>query len=78
MPEEKIQKIADEADMIVRGYAFTRKGENIAVLNLYHPESAMYFRKDGKMLESSMDEIEQAIVLKIWEEDSQFMEEEDA
>ena len=78
MPEEKLQEIADQADMIVRGYAFTRKDGNIAVLNLYHPESAMYISPEGKMLESSMDEIEQAIVLKIWKEDSEFMEEADA
>lgn len=38
----------------------------------------MYFNPEGKMLESSMDEIEQAIVLKIWKEDSQFMEETNA
>jgi len=78
MPEEKIQEIADNADMIVRGYAFTKKDRNIAVLNLYHPESAMYISPEGKMLESIMDEIEQTIVLKIWESDSQFMEAADA
>ncbi len=48
------------------------------MLNLYHPESAMYISLEGKMLESTMDEIEQTIVLKIWESDSQFMEEADA
>ena len=77
-PEERLKEIADNADMIVRGYAFTWKNGNISVLNLYHPESAMYFNPEGKMLESSMDEIEQAIVLKIWKEDSQFMEETNA
>ena len=78
MSEERIQEIADKADMIVRGYAFTWKDGNVSVLNIYHPESAMYFSPEGKMLESSMDDIEQAIVLKIWEEDSQFMKETDA
>lgn len=32
MPEEKIQKIAEEADMIVKGYAFKRDGKFIRVL----------------------------------------------
>jgi hypothetical protein len=32
----------------------------------------------GKMIESSMDAIEQTIVLDIWEKDSEFMEEADA
>ncbi len=74
MSEEKIKEIADNADMIVRGYAFTKKDNNISVLNLNRPASAMYMSPVGKMLESTMDDIEQAIVLNIWERDSQFME----
>ncbi len=74
MNEEKLREIADNADMIIRGYAFTKKDQNISVLNLNRPSSAMYMSSEGKMLESTMDEIEQAIVLKIWERDSQFME----
>ena len=34
MSEEKLKEIADNADMIVRGYAFTKKDKNISVLNL--------------------------------------------
>ena len=74
MSKEKLREIADNADMIVRGYAFTKKDNNISVLNLNRPSSAMYMSPEGKMLESTMDEIEQAIVLNIWERDSQFME----
>ena len=78
MSEERIMEIADAADMIVRGYAFTKKDGNISVLNLNRPDCAMLMTPEGKMLESSMDEIEQAIVFKIWEEDSEFMEVESA
>ena len=74
MQYERIREIADNADMIVRGYAFTRKGENISVINLNRPDCAMYMTPAGKMLESSMDEIEQEIVRRIWEVDSEFME----
>ena len=74
MSEEKLKEIADNADMIVRGYAFTKKDKNISVLNLNRPTSAMYMSPEGKRLESTMDDIEQAIVLNIWERDSQFME----
>ncbi|MDO4178773.1 MAG: hypothetical protein Q4D21_06225 [Phascolarctobacterium sp.] len=74
MTEEELKTVADDADMIVQGYAFTRKGDYIAVLNLYKPNRAMLLSKDGKMLESSMDVIEQALVEKIWAEDSEFME----
>ena len=36
---------------------------------------AMVISNQGKMLETNMDPIEQALVLKIWANDSQFMEE---
>lgn len=75
MSEQEIQAIADAADMIVKWYAFTRKNGNISVLNLKHPDHAMVISKNGKMLETNMDPIEQTIVLKIWERDSQYMEE---
>ena len=41
MPVEQLKKIADEADMIVAGYAFTKNAEGlIQVLNLSNPEEA--------------------------------------
>ena len=64
MPEEKLREIADSADMIVRGYAFTRKGDNISVLNLNDGTGAMLLSPEGKLLETNMDPIEQVIVLK--------------
>ena len=78
MPEKDIIEIANAANMIVQGYAFTKKNGNISVINLNRPTRAMVISQDGKMLESSMDPIEQTIVLKIWERDSEFMEDEDA
>ena len=78
MPEERIREIADRADMIVRGYAFTRKDGNISVLNLNNGRSAMLLSPDGKLLETNMDPIEQVIVLNIWEQDAEFMEAADA
>ena len=41
MPDEKIKIIADNADMVVGGYAFTKKDGKIAVLNINNPEYAM-------------------------------------
>lgn len=78
MSEKELIEIADAANMIVRGYAFTRKNGNIFILNLNRPTHAMVINNDGKMLESSMDPVEQTLVLKIWENDSEFMEDEDA
>ena len=77
MTEAKKMAIADAAEMIVGGYAFLRKGDNITIVNLnQNDEHVMVINKEGKMLESSMDPIEQVIALKKWKQNSQFMEDE--
>ena len=78
MSEQELIAIANAANMIVQGYAFTKKDDNISILNLNKPGHAMIIDQHGKMLESSMDAIEQTIVLNIWKNDSEFMEEDDA
>ena len=75
MSETKIREIADKADMIIRGYAFTREDALIRILNLNDRESSMVITADGTMVETNMDEIEQALVLDIWQKDSKYMEE---
>ena len=52
---EKVREIADQADMIVNGYSFTKEGESVRVLNLNKPEKATVLRLDGETLETSMD-----------------------
>lgn len=74
MPETLAREIADKADMIIRGYAFTRDGDFIRVFNLNDRESSMVISPAGMMLETNMDEIEQALVLDIWKRDSIYME----
>lgn len=74
MSEEKIQQIADEADMIVKGYAFKKSGDFIRVFNTNDGVSAMVIDSDGTMIETNMDEIEQVIVKNIWDKDSKYME----
>lgn len=75
---DKIKEIADRADMIVDGYAFTQENSQIRILNLNNPEKALVISKDGKVLETTMDDIEINIVLDYWEEDREFMGDEDA
>ena len=70
----ELKEIADSADMIIKGYAFTRSGDLIRILNLNDGESAMVITPDGTMVESNMDEIEQALVQSIWKRDSKYME----
>lgn len=74
MPEEMLREIADKADMIIRGYAFTREDEWIRVFNLNDRESSMVMLPDGTMLETNMDEIEQALVMDIWGKNAKYME----
>lgn len=71
---EKLKEIADRADMIVSGYAFTKEGTQIRVLNLNNPEKALVMSEDGKVLETTMDDIEIRIVLDYWDNNREFME----
>lgn len=75
---DKIREIADKADMIVNGYAFTRENGQIRVLNLNNLDKALVLSEDGKVLETTMDDIEIRIVLDYWNSDREFMEDEDA
>ena len=79
MPVEQLKKIADEADMIVAGYAFTKNAEGlIQVLNLSTPEEACVLQKDGTMVETTMDTITVLKVQAYYLKNREFMEEEDA
>ena len=46
MPESELMKIADNAGMVVNGYAFTKKGSAISILNLNNPDSAMVIARE--------------------------------
>ena len=74
---DKIKEIADKADMIVNGYAFTRENDQIRILNLNNLDKALVISADGKVLETTMDDIEIRIVLDYWNSDREFMEDED-
>ena len=68
MPD--ILSIADHADMIVNGYAFSKSNDSVRVLNLNNPASA-----DGKVLETTMDDIELAIVQDYYSRNRKHLEE---
>ena len=74
MPENELIKVANNADMIVNGYAFTKKDEGYSVLNLANPDKAMVISNDGKMLETNMEPIEQALVLSYYEKNRVLLE----
>lgn len=58
----KIISVADKADMIVNGYAFTKLDENVRVLNLNDTRKAVCLSEKGEVLKTSMDDIELSIV----------------
>lgn len=74
MTELEIKKIAENADMIVSGYAFSLENDVVRVLNLNNPKKAVVLSKDGKMLETSMDDIEVQVVINYFERNKRFLE----
>ena len=70
-----IAGIADAAEIIVNGYAFTKEGSNVRVLNLNNPQKAVFISKKGEVLETSMDDIEIDIVLDYYMRNGKYMEE---
>ena len=72
MPD--IKNIADNADIIVNGYAFTRADDRIQVLNLNSPDKAVVFSTDGEILETTMDDIELSIASRYLQQNLKYME----
>lgn len=68
-----IKEIADKADMIINGYAFTKDGKFIRILNLNCLNHAAVILND-KIVETNMDDIENSIVLDYYDKNKQFME----
>ncbi len=69
-----IKDIADKADMIINGYAFTKNDEWVRVLNLNCINHAAVILND-KIIETNMDDIEKEIVMDYYSRNKQFMEE---
>ena len=69
------KSVADKADVIVNGYAFTRNDERIQVLNLNNPQKAVVFSTDGEVLETTMDDIELSIASRYLQQNMKYMEE---
>lgn len=70
-----VMQVADNADMIINGYAFTKTDKYVRVLNLNNPEKAVMIDQSGDVLETSMDDIEIQIVKTYWEKNKKLLEE---
>ncbi|MBQ5453979.1 MAG: hypothetical protein IIU03_06125 [Bacteroidales bacterium] len=72
----EIKNIADNADMIVNGYAFTKCDMGYRVLNLNNPHNSILISTSGETLETTMDDIEISIVADYYKNNKKFLEEE--
>lgn len=70
----KLETIADSAEMIINGYAFIKAGNNVKVINLNNPDKALLMDYTGDVLETSMNDIEIDIVLDYYHRNKKYME----
>lgn len=70
-----VEAVADKADMIVDGYAFTKAGNAVRVLNLNDTDKAAVLSLNGEMLETTMNDIELKLVMIYYNRNKQFLEE---
>lgn len=69
-------KIAEKADMIVCGYAFSHKEDgNVSIVSLHAPYHASIMTPSGQIIETNMDDIEISIVVKLWNRNKKLLEE---
>jgi hypothetical protein len=73
MPD--LEKIADDADVIISGYAITKCPEGLQVFNLNNAMGAAVFQKDGTLVETNMDDIELTIAKEYMLSGLKYMEE---
>ena len=73
MPEQEREAVADAAEMIVNNYAFTKDGPNVRVLNL-RTGSASVILPDGRVSETSMEDIELDVVLAYFAKNKKHLE----
>lgn len=75
--QPNVKEIADKADMIINGYAFTREDKYIRILNLNVLNHAAVIY-NNQIIETNMDDIEAHIVWDYYCENKEFMEDTDA
>ena len=72
MPKRKAQKIADAADMIVDGFAVLRHDLGYRIVNL-NTGNVVVVSQKFKVVESSMDEIEETMAIRNLTENLEFL-----
>ena len=68
-----VADIADRADMIVDGYAFTQRGDLIQVVNLHNLQEALVFDQKDRIVETTMSDIGISIVSALYQKNKQYL-----
>lgn len=69
----RVKEIADNADMIIGGYAFTKADIGYRVIDLNDLDHAMIINKDSEVIETTMDDIEMSIVTDLFNQNKCFI-----
>jgi len=72
MPESKVRKIADAADMIVSGFAMKRHRQGVRIVNLYSGHVALV-SKAFEVIATDMDDIEAALAVRRLKDNVEFL-----
>ena len=70
---DKLSEIANQADMIVNGYAFTKEENIVRVLHLEVPHHAAVLSEDGDVIETNMNDIELALIGQYYTRNRKFL-----
>ncbi len=70
----EVKQVADDADVIVNGYAYKLTDNIIHVFNLNNPGLSAVLDLDGNLLETNMSDIEIGIVERIYTQNKEFIE----
>lgn len=75
LSEMEVRRIAEEAEIIVCGYAFTALEDSLVrILDLKHPDCFMIVNSEAEIIETNMAPIEQRIVLELCRRNLKFMD----
>ena len=67
-----MKEVADAADMVINGYAYTRINDNIRVLNLRTGKAAI-ITSAHEVSETNMDDMDIGVAMQYLIENEQFM-----
>ena len=70
---EKMIEIADNADMIVDGYAFTMDEAGCRVIDLNESNNSMVINSEDEVIETTMEDIEISIVMDLYKRNKVFL-----